>query len=140
MTMALYLHIENIQIIHQQRLRVGKHRAFRDRLNPLDAYDDEEIIKRYRLSRQLIMNLYDQIGDQLEPSTNRNHAFQAMLHIFCALHYYACGSYQNVVGDSIGVHRSSVSRIVRRVTAKMCNLRHRYIQFPRTSEHVIFGQ
>ena len=36
----------------------------------------------------------------------------------------------------MGVHRSSVSRIVRRVTAKICNLRHRYIQFPRTRENI----
>ena len=43
-------------------------------LNPLDTYDDIEIVQRFRLSRQLILDLYDQIGHDLEPVTRRNHA------------------------------------------------------------------
>ena len=49
-------------------------RLFRDRLHPLDAYDDIEIVRRYRLSRELILELYDYIGEHLEPQTPRNHA------------------------------------------------------------------
>ena len=127
--MALFLHLQNLQL---NRRFMRRERIFRDRLNPLDAYDDQEIIARYRLSRQLIMRLYDAVGDELEPSTNRNNAIPGMLQIFIALRYYACGSYQAVIGDSIGVHKSSVCRIVHRVTQKLCNIKRQHIQFPHT--------
>ena len=114
--MALFLHLQNRRL-HRRFIR--RERIFCDRLNPLDTYDDQEIIARYRLSRDLIMRLYDAIGEALEPSTERNHAIPRMLQLFIALQYYSCGNYHTVVGDSIGVHKSSVSRIVHRVTSKL---------------------
>ena len=104
---------------------------FRDMLNPLDTYDDIEIVQRFRLSRQLILDLYDQIGYGLQPATHRNHAIPGILQIFCALRFYASGSFQTVVGDCIHIHRSSVCRIVAKVTRAICRLRNRYIKFPR---------
>ena len=123
-------------IIQQQQQNIRKQRVFRDRLHPLDAYDDAEIITRYRLPRHRITNLYDLIGEELEPQTQRNHAIPAMIQIFCALRYFACGSFQTVVGDGLGIHRSSVSRIVTKVTDKLCRMRRRFIQFPRTRERM----
>ena len=38
-----------------------KHKLW-DREKSLDAYDGKEIVSRYRLSRQLITQLYDDIG------------------------------------------------------------------------------
>ena len=132
--MALFLHLQNLQL---QRRLIRRERVFRDRLNPLDAYDDQEIVARYRLSRELIMRLYDAIGEELESSTLRNHAIPGMLQIFIALRYYSCGSYQTVIGDSIGVHKSSVCRIVHRVTRKLCNIKGQHIKFPssRAAQH-----
>ena len=128
--MALFLYLQQLQ----QRQYIRRERVFRDRQNPLDAYNDEEIRERYRLSRQLIMDLYDVIGEDLEPSTNRNHAIPGMLQIFIALRYYACGSFQNVIGDSIGVHKSTVSRIVCRVTQKLCRVKDQFMEFPVTRQ------
>ena len=132
--MAVFLHIRNEE--RAKNRRVMKPRIFRDRLHPLDAYDDEEIRKRYRLTRQLILTLHDMIQHEIEPQTNRNMAVPAILQIFIALRYYACGSFQVVVGDSIGVHRSTVSRIITRVTASICGLKHRYVTFPRTRQAI----
>ena len=132
--MAVFLHIRNNNIRRRHLLR--KQRVFHARINPLDVYDDDEIRRRYRLTRPLILELYDLIGAGLEPRTNRNHAIPGMLKIFCALRYYACGSFQTVVGDGLGIHRSSVSRIVTKVTNAICRLRNRYISFPRTQEQL----
>ena len=98
-----------VQIREGHNLR--RERIFRDKTHPLDTYTDEEIRCRYRLSREMIMNLHNMIAD-LEPHTQRNHAIPAINQIFCALRYYAMESYQSVVGDSFGVHRSTVSRII----------------------------
>lgn len=123
--MAVFLHIQDYN-----RRQLRKQRVFRDRVHPLDAYDDTELKARYRLSRPMIMEIYDHIGIDIEPQTNRNHAIPGMLQIFCTLRYYACGSFQTVVGDGLGIHRSTVSRIIARVTTALCQLKNRYIKFP----------
>ena len=110
---------------------------FRDRLNPLDTYDDFEIIERYRLSRQLIMRLYDEIGAELEPSFQRNHSIPGMLQIFCALRYYSSGSFYAVLGDGVGIHKYSVCRIVSRVTLALCRLANRNIKFPQRRQTLV---
>ena len=130
--MALFL-----QIIQDRHANIRRNRVFRDRLNPLDAYNDREIVARYRLSRQMIIKLYDLIGADLEPQTHRNHAIPGMLQIFVALRYYACGTFQHVVGDCHGIHRSSVSRIVPRVTNALCQRKHIFIKFPTVLTDVV---
>ena len=82
------------------------------------------------------MNLHNMIADDLKPHTQRNHAISAINQIFCALQYYATGSYQSVVGDSFGVHRSTVSRIFARVTSAICRYRNNYIQFSATQNEI----
>jgi len=130
--MAVFLHVRNNQNQHHNRLM--KPRVFRDRTHPLDAYDDEEIKARYRLSRALILQLHDMIQIELEPKTNRNKAVPAILQIFGTLRYYACGSFQHVVGDGLGLHRSTVSRIIHRVTNAIVRQMRRFINFPRNRE------
>ena len=128
--MAALLYVIN----NNRRRGARKERVFRTRINPLDEYDDTEIRKRYRLSRELIQELYDLIGRELEPRTRRNKAIPAINQICCALRYYATGTFQSVIGDSLGIHRSSVSLIVTRVTNAICRLMNRYITFPLTRE------
>ena len=84
----------------------------------------------------MIMNLHNMIADDLEPHSQRNHAIPAINQIFCALRYYAMESYQSVVGDSFGVHRSTVSRIIARVTSAICRYRNNYTQFPATQNEI----
>jgi hypothetical protein len=122
--MAALLHVLN------NNRRQRKQRVFRTRIHPLQEYDDAEIKRHYRLSRELIEELYDQIGLELEPQTNRNKAIPAINQICCALRYYATGTFQSVLGDGLGIHRSSVSLIITRVTNAICRLRNRYIKFP----------
>ena len=124
--MVVFMNIRD----HQNRLNLRKDRIFRDRLHPLDAYDDTEILRRYRLSRHLILELYDDIAQEIEPQTLRSHAIPGMLQLFCALRFYATGTFQTVIGDSIGIHRSSVSRIVTCVTTAICRLQNNHIKFP----------
>ena len=122
----------HVALLHQQNNRVRRPRVFRDRTHPLDAYNDVEIIERYRLPRPLIIELHDLIQNDIEPQTRRNKAVPAMLQLFCALRFYACGSFQRVVGDGLGLHRSTVSRIVNRVSSAIVRHHRRYITFPTT--------
>ena len=40
------------------------------------------------------------------------------------------------MGDGLGLHRSTVSRIITRVTAAICRLKHTFIKFPRNEDEV----
>ena len=133
--MAVFIHVRNAQQ-YQNEHRLRRPRVFRDRTHPLDAYSDLEIRQRYRLTREIILELHDLIHIELEPRTNRNKAVPAILKLFVTLRYYACGSFQRVVGDGLGLERSTVSRIITKVTAAICRLRNRFITFPRMRNSV----
>jgi hypothetical protein len=47
---------------------------FRDRTNPLEIYDDLELIERLRFDRRTILQITQLLQDDLERSTLRNTA------------------------------------------------------------------
>ena len=48
-----------------------RERIFRDRLNPLDAFDDVNLYNRYRFDRESIMWIVDLLQAQIEHVTRR---------------------------------------------------------------------
>ena len=46
--------------------------------------------------------------------------------LLIALRFYACGSFQQVIGDTVGVEKSTVSRIIRRVSLALAQ----YCEWP----------
>ena len=112
----------------QQALR--RERIFRDRLNPLDAFDDVDLYNRYRFDQESKMWNVDLLQAQIEHVTRRNHALSPTLQVLAALRFYATGSFQSVLGDTIQVHKSTVSRVVEKISAILANRRNQFIQFP----------
>ena len=80
LVMAHYIHIRNIQYYARddENQYERRPRVFRERMNPLDVYTDDEIKKRYRLTRELIVCLHELIHHDIEPKTRRNKAIPAM--------------------------------------------------------------
>lgn len=64
----------------------------------------------------------------------RNKAVSPIQQVLIALEYYACGSFQRCVGDTAGVHKSSVSRIIYRVSKAIARMRAEWISMPETIE------
>ena len=81
-------------------------RIFRDRLNLRDAYDDAEILCRFRMNRQCFMEVKDLIRDNISHETNRSFAISPEQHTFAALRFYATGYFQQVTEDIMGISRS----------------------------------
>ena len=96
----------------QVRRNLRRQRVFRDRQNPLDFYDDMDIIHvhRYRLDRQSIISIIDLVEDSLERPTKRSGSLPASLQVFAALRFFASGTQQRVIGDTLGISKSSVCR------------------------------
>ena len=125
--MALLLHLQNRQSERQQQVT---RRLFRDRTNPLDFLSDQQIIRNYRLDREGIYTLCDELREDLEKSTKRSRSLPVSLQIMIALRYYASGSYMNVIGDAHGVSKMSVSRCINIVSKCIANNIKNYIKFP----------
>ena len=120
--MALLLHLQNRQRQRQQQFTRG---LFRDRTNPLDFLSDQQIIRNYRLDREGIYTLCDELREDLEKSAKRSRSLQIMI----ALRYYSNGSYMNVIGDAHGVRKMSVSRCINIVSKCIANNIKNYIKF-----------
>ena len=114
--------------VHVERA-VNRERIFRDRSNPLEL-SDQEITSKYRLDRQSILDLCDLLKEDLERPTRRSKSLSVSTQVFCALRYFAVGSFQQVVGDLHGVSKPSVSRAVHLVAAPLCRHVAEYIKFP----------
>uniref|UniRef100_A0A667ZBL6 DDE Tnp4 domain-containing protein n=1 Tax=Myripristis murdjan TaxID=586833 RepID=A0A667ZBL6_9TELE len=82
-------------------------RVLRERLNPLDKYDDIGLYSRFRFPRAEIQRITDLLAADLQHHTDRNGALSPSLQVCLALRYFATGSFQNLVGDSIQVHKST---------------------------------
>lgn len=60
---------------------------------------------------------------------------------FClALRYYATGSFYSAIGDTQGVHKSTVCRSVYDVTNFLYDTSETYIKFPRWDEFALYAQ
>ena len=115
-------------IIGENKIR--KNRIFRDRLNPLDAYDDHEFLLRYRMTRQCLMDIIDIVRADVMHETKRSNALTPEEQTFAAIRYYATGSFQQVIGDIMGFSQPSVSRSVKRVSTALSNIAGQIIKFP----------
>ena len=116
--------------VAQQQRRVHKPRVFRDRTQPLDYMDDDELISRYRLPRQCIVHLCDLLAAELQRSTSRSCALPVTTQILVALRFYSTGSMQRVAGDLHGISQPSVSRCVHAVSKLLTHKASGYISFP----------
>lgn len=101
---------------------IRKERVFRDRNNPIDLYNDQELVERLRFPRETILMLVGKLEETIQPTTERNHSIPAVLQVCVALRFYATGSFLNSVGDAVGLHKSTVSRIVHRVSNELSNM------------------
>ncbi|CAG2189782.1 HARBI1 [Mytilus edulis] len=92
-----------------------KPRIYREFLGA-EPYTESEFQARYRFSKESIRILTNLLNDDLKRPTNRSHAIPVETQIKIALRYYASGSFMQVIGDTFGYDKSTVSRIIQAVS------------------------
>ncbi|CAC5410350.1 HARBI1 [Mytilus coruscus] len=117
------------------RRAMRRERVFRDRTNPLDLYDDLELVERFRFDRQTILQIADLLQEDLESSTLRNHAIPPVMKVLIALICYASVSFQNIIADTFNIDQSTVSRTIHSDSNALVRRAPKFIKFP--SGHVI---
>lgn len=115
--------------------RIRRERRFRDPLDPLHV-SDEHLLRAYRFPRHEILWLCDELRPQLERRTKRSHALPVHTQVLAALRFFASGTFQSVLGDSVGIAQPSMSRIIEQVTNVLCDKATREIKMPMTAEDI----
>lgn len=118
-----------LAIVGERNRAIRRERVFRDRQNPLEQPDDC-IVKKYRLPRQEILRLSDELRGDLERETRRNNAVPVELQVCAALRCLASGSFQNVLGDTLSLSQPTLSRIISAFTEALVRRVNRYVRLP----------
>lgn len=107
---------------------------FRDTFNPF-GLDDVEFRRRFRLTKPKAQVLIDSLLPHMRNIPRRG-ALSPRTRIFAALQFFATGSYQRLVGQSvdISISQQSVSNCVREVASLLTHHLAQIIQFPTTIE------
>ncbi|KAG0431024.1 hypothetical protein HPB47_022164 [Ixodes persulcatus] len=103
----------------------------RPRDDPFYRYDDVDFITRFRLSKDATIRLLSGIEHVIAFDGLRNCPLSPINQLLAALRFYAAGTFQVVLGDLWGVHKSTVCRVVKRVTHAIAALARDFISFPR---------
>lgn len=111
-----------------------RYRGIRDRRNPYEIFDEEEFKMRFRFSKATILWLHELIGHDLEPTTRRRKSISAINKILITMRYLATGSFQQLVGDTVAVHKSTVCVVIKSVIQKIAQLKPQFIKMPNREE------
>ncbi|XP_052799504.1 putative nuclease HARBI1 [Mya arenaria] len=106
-----------------------KNREFRV-INLNESLNDEELRRRFRFGRIGIVYLADLLREDLARETDRSCSLSVEEQVCIALRYYASGSFMQVVGDTHGRHKSTVCRVVDKVTKEIVKRYKQYIKWP----------
>ncbi|KAK3926352.1 Putative nuclease [Frankliniella fusca] len=123
---------------HRRRLNLQIHERFyiRDYNNPLDL-SVTEFVRLYRMPQRDVTDLCNTSRPYVAQRTSPQQT-SLMRKLLITLSFYACGSYQRLLGRSIdaAVSQSTVSRIIREITTAFNHphILSRFIRFPLTQE------
>ncbi|XP_013379344.1 putative nuclease HARBI1 [Lingula anatina] len=108
------------------------------RRDVLEEQTERGVLRRYRLSKRGIRLLTEKIEGQLQRRTARSQALSPTTQVLACLGVLATGSFQAVIGDSLGISAASVSRSVHNVVGAILESRDPAlsIRFPSTPVEV----
>lgn len=126
---------EEENALERQRHR-PRRRIYRDRIN-FDFFLESSFIERFRISRSTAEKVLLYIGPIIQHKTERNHALSPRQQLLVGLHFYGIGSQYHSVGDIHGIDKSTVCRIVNRVSRAINRtLFHVFVRWYNDPSHI----
>ena len=123
--MAAIVAMQNVQVRKPKEYRLSGH---------LDGLSDAEMVSRYRFSSGGVSYLEELIGVRLQRPTNRGHAIPVRTQILMCLRFLASGSFLEVIGDTFGYNKGTVSRVLETFLDAMLEHTPEYINWPDEEE------
>uniref|UniRef100_A0A8C5M1R4 Putative nuclease HARBI1 n=1 Tax=Leptobrachium leishanense TaxID=445787 RepID=A0A8C5M1R4_9ANUR len=96
----------------------------------LESLSDRQILKKFRLSREAILALYQRIRQDLEPLSGRGHYIPGLVKLLAVLYQFAKHSFQADSGEEVGISQVSFSRCLTQVVRALTSRAKEYIHFP----------
>uniref|UniRef100_A0A8C4SNC0 DDE Tnp4 domain-containing protein n=1 Tax=Erpetoichthys calabaricus TaxID=27687 RepID=A0A8C4SNC0_ERPCA len=93
-----------------------------ERAKPLAQYTTEELYTRFHFGRDDIKYIADLVRPKLQHKTKKSHALSVEEQCLTALRFYASGTFYQVIGDNMGVDKSTVSNVVKAVSVELASL------------------
>ena len=118
------------------RFRVNgrRERRFRHTNVNNEGLSETELRARYRFGSESIHYITNLIRDDLLRKTRRNHSLDPSIQVLIALRFFASGSFLQTIGDTFGVDKSTVSRVVRDVCTALAGKQSQFIKWPSNDE------
>ena len=126
--MAAIIAMGNVQVRKPKEYRLSGH---------LDGLSDKEMISRYRFSNAGVNYLEDLLGEQLARPTKRGHAIPVRTQILMSLRFLASGSFLEVIGDTFGYNKGTVSRVLNSFIDAVLDHTQDYINWPTNDDNSV---
>ena len=123
--MAAYLDI--IHDIERVERLIRRAPVLRDRSNPFELYDDTGFLFRYRITRDMAIDVLGALEGRLDAIQHKASSIPPMIQLLVTLQFYGSGTFLRNDADIFGIHISSVSRIIARCSRAIASLHHTYI-------------
>ncbi|GBL71722.1 hypothetical protein AVEN_236061-1, partial [Araneus ventricosus] len=113
-----------------------RERKVKQRKDLFVELDDYDFRRRFRLTKESVVELTLLIHEKLENKTTLNNALSAVEQVLIALRFYAAASMQLAIADIFEVSQPTVSRVVHRdrVSEAIASLLPAYIYLPVNKE------
>ncbi|XP_039605726.1 putative nuclease HARBI1 [Polypterus senegalus] len=119
---------------HRLGRRKYRERMYAERAKPLAQYTTEELYARFRFGRDDIKYIAYLVRPKVQHKTKRSHALSVEEQCLIALRFYASGTFYQVVGDNMGVDKSTVSNVVKAVSVELASLVNEFVSFPKDDQ------
>jgi hypothetical protein len=117
---------------------VGFPRFRYTRSDKFHKLDEHTVYSRFRLTKRTTLDVLIPIEEELEFPNEINDSISPMSQLPTTLRFYASVGHLATVADYMGMHVSTTSRIIAKVSHTIARLRPRYIKMPegtRNSSH-----
>lgn len=109
-------------------------KVYVERTKPLAQYTTEELYAWFRFGNADIKYIAELVRPKLQRRTRRSHALSVEEHVFMVLRFYVSGTFYQIVGDNIGVDKSTVSDAVKAVSIALASLVSQFVSFPKDDQ------
>ncbi|CAH2099346.1 unnamed protein product [Euphydryas editha] len=109
-------------------------RTYQNREDLFNKYNDYEFMERFRFSKAAVIEILSKIQNNISPQTHRSKSIDAMTQLLVTLRFYATGTFQQLLGDTIQADKSTICRIIQKVTLELCKLAETFIKMPSDEE------
>ncbi|CAJ1051921.1 hypothetical protein H4Q32_026559 [Xyrichtys novacula] len=115
-------------LLLEEYAQVRREQVFRD-CRDLLMESDEWLTCRFRLPRQVLLDLCHNSEARLQRDTRQSNALPVPVQVVATIGFLATGTFQREIGDRAGVSQPTMSRVMPDVLAAIKSFSRDYIQF-----------